>query len=139
MAPRALLDYRVHSLEIISRGPVLTRTSKVFICHCLNSIHRIHRTRLIPISRQTGHVPGQLSRRIPLVRFALPAVLIQRSTRERAAPVAKLMSLLLREANLFDFLCDHVDCEAKSIPRRSLPILDVLRGACTRVAHSRVL
>ncbi len=56
MAPRAFLDYRVHSLEIISRGPVLTRTSKVFICHCLNSIHRIHRTRLIPISSIKGEV-----------------------------------------------------------------------------------
>jgi len=56
MAPRAFLDYRVHSLEIISRGPVLTRTSKVFICHCLNSIHRTHRTRLIPISRVIGNL-----------------------------------------------------------------------------------
>ena len=66
---------------------------------------------------------------------ALPAVLIQRSTRERAAPVAKLMSLLLSEANLFDFLCDHVDSEKESIHRRTLPNLDVLRGACTRVTH----
>src|SRR6266481_2829939 len=56
MAPRAFLDYRVHSLEIISRGPVLTRTSKAFTCHCLNSIHRTHRTRLIPISRVIGNL-----------------------------------------------------------------------------------